>query len=80
MTSPIPPAFDPPVRSRSRSPYRAVAMLLIVATVVGVSLVGRYRASIAGVPAAPTQAAVTDTAARAPRGQRVRIRVLNTTG
>ena len=79
MTSPIPPAFDPSVRSRSRSPYRAVAMLLIVATVVGVALVGRYRASIAGEPAAPTQAAVTDTAARAPRGQRVRIRVLNTT-
>ena len=62
-----------------RRTARGVAALVVILVVVG-AIGGWYRATSASVLPAMPQAALTDSAARAPAGERVRVRVLNATG
>lgn len=81
MTSPLPPLFnhEPPRRSRRMRIARFVVALIVVAAVATGATAWWNSRSDVRAPIATAFAAQTDSLARAPKGVRVRVRVLNAT-
>jgi LytR cell envelope-related transcriptional attenuator len=79
MTSPVAPLFDdePPRRSRRKGLARFLLALVLVAAVATGATVWWNSRSDVHTPIGTAFAAQTDSLARAPKGVRVRVRVLN---
>ena len=81
MTSPVPPLFnnEPPRQSRRKRLARFVVALFLVAAIATGGTVWWNSRDDVHTPIGTAFAAQTDSLARAPKGVRVRVRVLNAT-